>query len=93
MEKYYPGLNKVLVEQQQIPTDDSILTLSSNVMSYGKVIALGPIKDKKEIGENFLKEGDNVYFLTQAGINMQLPEGTYKLMNVTDILLGVNNKI
>ena len=85
----YPGLNKVLVEEQQAPDTGSILMTSSKLVSYGEIKAVGSIKDRGDIDENAFKVGDKVYFLTQAGFNMELPQGQFKLLNITEILVGV----
>lgn len=87
--KIYPGLNKILVEEQQAPDTGSILMTGVKLTSYGEIKAVGSIKDRGDIDENAFKVGDKVYFLTQAGFNMELPEGQFKLLNITEVLVGV----
>lgn len=86
--KYYPGLNRVLVETKALPKTNSILATSTSIFSYGTIVAIGAIKDESDISENMFNLNDNVYFLAQAGINFELPEGTFRLINITDILVG-----
>ena len=47
-----------------------------------------PIKDKEDIDTTTYKVGDNVYFLAQSGFNIELPEGTFRLINIQEVLVG-----
>lgn len=91
MGKYYPGLNKVLVKEKELPKVESILSSSKNLLNFGEIVAVGAIKDRKDIEEGYQK-GDEVYFLAQAGLPIELPEGNFKLLNVTEILLGITKE-
>ena len=88
MQKYYPGLNRLLVKKMDLPETKSLLSSGSNLLAYGEIIAIGSIKDDKEIDQDMFNIGDRVYFLAQAGMNIDLPEDTYRLITITDILVG-----
>lgn len=92
MQKYYPGLNRLLVKKMDLPETKSILSSGSNLLAYGEIIAIGSIKDDKEIDQDMFNIGDRVYFLAQAGMNIDLPEDTYRLITITDILVGETNE-
>jgi co-chaperonin GroES (HSP10) len=83
----YPGLNKVLVEEKELPAT-SVLITGASMYSYGTIGAVGAIKDRETISDTMFNVGDDVYYLSQAGVYIDLPEGKFKLLNVTDILVG-----
>lgn len=90
--KFYPGLNRVLIELQDTPASSSaLLSTSQSLVKYGEIKAVGAIKDKDAINETMFNVGDHVYILAQSGITMELPEGDYRLINITEILVGVRN--
>lgn len=92
MQKYYPGLNKILVKELELPQTNSILATSNNLLHYGEIFAIGAIKDDKEIDSDMFNTGDKVYYLAQAGMNIDLPNDTYRLINITDVLVGEINE-
>ena len=85
---FYPGLNRVLVSVKELPATDDLIVSSSKPYGYGEIVAVGAIKDKEAIDETMFQKGDNVYFLSQAGLNMELPYGDLRLLAITDILVG-----
>ena len=85
---YYPGTNRLLVKELPAPKLDTILTFAESPYKYAQIEAVGPIKDRKDIGEDLFKTGDYVYFLSQAGLVIDLKGGTYRLLTITDILVG-----
>lgn len=91
MKNIYPGLNRILVKQKELPDTGSILASSSNIFSYGEIVAVGALKDDIKFKDGTFKEGNNVYFLSQAGILMEIPQGTFKLLSISDILIGEQN--
>lgn len=90
--RFYPGLNKVLVskkEQAVETTDNSGLILSSkSSVAYCTIEAIGTIKDSKDIDASTYQVGDNVYILPQSGMTIELDGSSYRLINVTEILVG-----
>lgn len=92
MSHIYPGLNRVLVKKLDLPETKSILASSSSLLAYGEIVAVGAIKDDKDIDGDMFNTGDRVYFLAQAGMNIDLPEDTYRLIAITDILVGETNE-
>lgn len=88
-ETFYPGLNRILVKEKEVPSNPkSVLFSTESNFKYGEIVAKGAIKDSKEIGEDYLKVGDDVYFLANAGLDISLPHGTFKLLAITEILVG-----
>ena len=87
--KMYAGLNKILIKEEETPTTEGLLALPVNNLKYGKIVSVGAIRDSKDIKEDTFCEGDYVYILAQAGINVDLPNGTYKLITATDVLVGL----
>lgn len=87
--KYYPGLNRLLVVEKEVPQTPCTLISPDSPYSYGEIVGVGSIKDSKDIACDQFNVGDNVYFLSSAGIKMHLPEGTFKLLNVQEIIIGV----
>lgn len=84
----YAGLNRVLVKDLELPKVDSILASSTSVLSYGEILACGAIKEEDSIPDFMFNEGDKVYFLSRAGLVLDLPDGQVRLLNITDILIG-----
>lgn len=84
----YAGLNRVLVKDLELPKTDSILASSANTLSYGEILACGAIKEENSIPDFMFNEGDKIYFLSRSGIVLDLPEGQFRLLNITDILIG-----
>ena len=87
----YAGLNRVLVKDLELPKVDSILASSTSVLSYGEILACGAIKEEDSIPDFMFNEGDKVYFLSRAGLVLDLPDGQFRLLNITDILIGEKN--
>ena len=86
---FYPGLNKVLVTELDMPlAKDNILAIPDNRFKYGVIEAVGSIKERKEIDETTYKVGDFVYFLAQSGFTIDLEEGTFRLLNIQEIVVG-----
>lgn len=85
---YYPGLNRLLIEEQALPSANSLLVTPDSRFKYGTIVAAGSIKDRADIDTTTYKVGDNVYFLAQSGFNIELPEGTFRLINVQEVLVG-----
>lgn len=93
MANFYPGLNRLLVKQSDLPSNSSIITITADQKyAYGEIIAVGTIKDKKEFDEGHFEKGDNIYYLAQAGIDIDLPDGTFRLLQVQDVLVGVKGE-
>ena len=87
--KFYPGLNRVLVSKKDLPANDTCLVLTSaSKYSYGTIEAVGSIKDAKDIDSTMFNVGDNVYFLPQSGISIDLDGKTYQLLTITELLVG-----
>lgn len=84
----YAGLNRVLVKDLELPKVDSILASSTNLLGYGEIVVCGAIKDEDKIPDFMFNDGDKVYFLARSGIMLDLPEGQFRLLNITDILIG-----
>lgn len=87
----YAGLNRVLVKDLELPKVDSIIASSTSVLSYGEILACGAIKEEDSIPDFMFNEGDKVYFLSRAGLVLDLPDGQFRLLNITDILIGEKN--
>lgn len=92
MGKTYAGLNRLLVKLEELPSTGAILSVASDVFAYGKIAAVGSLKDMDGIKEGQFQEGDGVYFLAQAGVNIELPEGTFRIIAVTDVQVGVKGE-
>lgn len=89
MSELYAGLNRVLVKVQELPQEDSLIVSSRKPLSYGIIEKVGTIKDSKEIDPNTFNEGDGVYFNSNAGIDVEIPNyGKFRLLGVSDILVG-----
>lgn len=90
MTNFYPGLNRLLVKQMDLPSNSSIITVTATQQyAYGEIVAVGTLKDSKEFEEGHFKKGDKVYFLAQSGIDIDLPDGTFRLIQVNEVLVGV----
>lgn len=87
----YAGLNRVLVKDLELPKTDSILASSTSTLSYGEILACGAIKEEDSIPDFMFNEGDKIYFLSRAGLVLDLPDGQFRLLNITDILIGEKN--
>ena len=87
----YAGLNRVLVKDLELPKTDSILASSTSTLSYGEILTCGAIKEEDSIPDFMFNEGDKVYFLSRAGLVLDLPDGQFRLLNITDILIGEKN--
>ena len=86
--KFYPGLNRLLIKELPVPKkQDELLVSAESPFNYGEIISVGAIKDKKEL-EEFFNKGDRVYFLKNSGLLIDLPEGSYKLLNAQEVLVG-----
>ena len=92
MSKFYPGLNRLLIKQCDLPDSGSILSSAISAYAYGTIEAVGSIKDKAELNPEQFQVGDNVYFLSQSGTNIDLPEGTLRLLPITEVLVGVKKE-
>lgn len=93
MSKTYPGLNRLLVKQGQLPSTGSIISVTeAQKYAYGEIIAVGSIKDAKDIKADQFEVGDNVYFLAQSGIDIDLPEGTFRLLQMPEVLIGIKKE-
>lgn len=93
MSKFYPGLNRILVKKMELPTSSSIIAVTANQQyGYGEIIAIGSIKDSKEFKADHFEEGDNVYYLAQAGIDIELPDGTFRLLPINEVLVGTKKE-
>lgn len=93
MTNFYPGLNRLLVKPMTLPSNSSIITVTATQQyAYGEIIAVGSIKDRKEFEEGHFKVGDKVYYLAQSGIDIDLPDGTLRLMQVNEVLVGVKEE-
>lgn len=87
--KFYPGLNRVLVlkDTQKVEESGLLLTAPSSVES-GTLEAVGSIKDGNGVDSTTFKVGDKVKFLPQSGMNIDIDGVTYRLMSITEILVG-----
>ena len=93
MSKFYPGLNRLLVKQMELPSNSSIIEITANKQyAYGEIIAVGTVKDRKEFEDGHFVKGDNVYFLAQSGIDIDLPDGTFRLLPINEVLVGVKKE-
>ena len=87
--KYYPGLNKLMVVEEALPeVKDDIFVTPDSKFKYGKIVAVGSIKDRGDIATDTFIVNDHVYFSAQSGFTMTLPEGTIKLLNVQEVVIG-----
>lgn len=88
--KFYPGLNRLLVSMKDLPKNDSglLLTTSTAKYAYGTIEAVGSIKDSNTISSSTFNVGDNVYFLAQSGTQIELDNSTYRLLAITEVLVG-----
>lgn len=90
MTKAYPGLNRLLVKPMKLPDNGSILAVpSAQKYSYGEIVAVGTIKDQKEFKDGHFYVGDGIYYLAQSGIDIDLPEGTFRILPITEVMVGV----
>lgn len=85
---YYPGLNKIAVIEEALPNNNDLFVIPDNKFKYGEIVAVGSIKDKGDIATDTFKVGDKIYFLAQSGFNMDLPEGTIRLLNIQEVVIG-----
>jgi co-chaperonin GroES (HSP10) len=84
-EQYYPGFSMILVEKKDVPKT-GLLMSATHPVGYGKVVAVGAIEDKF-IGTK-PEVGNHIYFPSNAGSDIEIPEGTFRLIRVQEILLG-----
>lgn len=93
MSKFYPGLNRILVKKMDLPTSSSIIAVTANQQyGYGEIIAVGSVKDSKEFKDGHFYIGDNVYYLAQAGTDIELPDGTFRLLSINEVLVGIKKE-
>jgi co-chaperonin GroES (HSP10) len=88
-ELYTPGINMILLEKCEIPSTGGLM-LASNPYSCGIVKAIGA-KEDKFINVS-LSVGQMVYFPTNAGNDISIAEGTFKLVRIQEILLTKKEK-
>lgn len=89
IKSFYPGLNRLLVKETEMPVPkDNILSIPDKQFKYGVIEAVGSIKDRGDIDETTFKVNDEIYFPSRSGISIELPCGTYKLLNIQDVLVG-----
>lgn len=90
MSRIYPGLNRVLIKELELPeAKDALIVSSAKPFKYGEIVAIGSIKDKENIDDTMFKVGDKVYYLGHIGTKIELEElGEVLLLNIQEILVG-----
>lgn len=93
MTNFYPGLNRLLVKQKELPSNSSIITVTANQQyAYGEIVAVGTVKDRKEFEPGQFEVGDNVYYLAQSGVDIELPEDTLRILPINEVMVGVKKE-